>query len=356
MLFQNSQSNEAGVERERGGNRPQNRGGGRTFGTKSGGFRQSRSGQQGPRSRGRFPGRRWGWLYRGPWGVPAVSAPDENVLQAQSCLARLIGPWIPQQGVMGPATRRGIRMFQQRQSLPVTGLLDAATTSALQNACAGPEGPPPSPADAPPPAEEPAAADTGAPDSPEGEFYAGTQQELVVQGTCRIELNYHPAVPLKTSADLKKTLAGPGVYIIFSEGKPWYVGMAANQIRDRFLARLKTLRDFNIPENVVAGRSVAFATLKTISAPSCTISQRAGGGKTAARKLPGAAALLRIVEQFFIKRLKTNMPGRGNERGEAVIVEGNQPITIVVRNAADGKVKTLSFPPSAVQAGAGPKR
>lgn len=71
--------------------------------------------------------RRWQWMRRG--GM------DSNVSWAQSCLAQVLGDSVPQDGHMGPGTRRAIRQFQSQQQLPVTGYLDSQTRDALQDAC-----------------------------------------------------------------------------------------------------------------------------------------------------------------------------------------------------------------------------
>jgi peptidoglycan hydrolase-like protein with peptidoglycan-binding domain len=57
---------------------------------------------------------------------------------AQSCLAQALGPWVLQDGIMGPNTQGAIRTFQERQQLPVTGVLDGVTVDALQAACGNP--------------------------------------------------------------------------------------------------------------------------------------------------------------------------------------------------------------------------
>jgi peptidoglycan hydrolase-like protein with peptidoglycan-binding domain len=98
-------------------------------------------------------GRRWGWL--GAAGVPAPTLSSDWVAWAQSCLARVVGPWVPQDGVMGPDTVRAVQQFQTQQQIPVSGMLDSGTIAALQGACsgpaAGPPGPPPPPMGPPPP-------------------------------------------------------------------------------------------------------------------------------------------------------------------------------------------------------------
>jgi peptidoglycan hydrolase-like protein with peptidoglycan-binding domain len=63
--------------------------------------------------------------------------PDrDRILWAQSCLARTLGSWVLQDGVLGPNTETAIRRFQEQQLLPVTGLLDNATMNTLHTVCA----------------------------------------------------------------------------------------------------------------------------------------------------------------------------------------------------------------------------
>ncbi len=61
-------------------------------------------------------------------------AASQWVRWVQNCLAQLVGPWVPQTGIMGRATRRAIGIFQAQQQLPATGLLDNDTVNALQAA------------------------------------------------------------------------------------------------------------------------------------------------------------------------------------------------------------------------------
>jgi outer membrane protein OmpA-like peptidoglycan-associated protein len=120
---------------------------------------------------GRF--RRWGWLHRPVLGPSLIPSP--MVTWAQGCLAQLLGPWVPQDGIMGPDTQRAVQQFQMQQYLPSTGILDDNTVGALQAVCSGQQGmqdsggafpvPPPPiappappvvpPAPQPPPAERP---------------------------------------------------------------------------------------------------------------------------------------------------------------------------------------------------------
>ena len=93
--------------------------------------------------------RRWPWLQ-----VPfAASGPIASsfVAWAQSALATVFGPAVPQDGVFGPETRGFVQRFQAQQGLPPTGDLDGATVAALQAAVSPePASPPPPPPPAPP--------------------------------------------------------------------------------------------------------------------------------------------------------------------------------------------------------------
>ena len=129
--------------------------------------------------------RRWHWLYPGG-GSPVSSA---WVSWAQSCLARLVDPSVPQDGVMGPATITALQTFQSQHQLPPSGSLDSSTISSLQAACSAPPagppaaGPPPLP-DGPPPPGPPAAGPLPAGPPPDGtsevgEFDPYGQQETL---------------------------------------------------------------------------------------------------------------------------------------------------------------------------------
>jgi peptidoglycan hydrolase-like protein with peptidoglycan-binding domain len=100
----------------------------------------------GPHSYGRY-GRRWPWLH-GPF-LPHGPISSSFVAWAQSALATVFGPVVPQDGVFGPETRGFVQRFQTQQGLPPTGDLEGATVAALQ-AAGSPEPPPP-----PPPPPEP---------------------------------------------------------------------------------------------------------------------------------------------------------------------------------------------------------
>jgi len=101
-----------------------------------GGFRRGfgRIGRFGRVGRfGRFG--RFGRL--GRFGGGFGDATAQLIPWAQSCLAQLLGPWVIQDGHMGPNTSQAIQQFQQQQQLPATGVLDPNTVSALQAACSG---------------------------------------------------------------------------------------------------------------------------------------------------------------------------------------------------------------------------
>jgi hypothetical protein len=85
--------------------------------------------------RERWPayGRRWPWLRRD--GLAGDFVPDRTVSWAQGCLAQLLGPGVPQDGILGPATAQAIAQFQMQQQLPPTGQLDTTTSNALMAAC-----------------------------------------------------------------------------------------------------------------------------------------------------------------------------------------------------------------------------
>jgi len=103
---------------------------------------------------GPYYGRYWHhWRRRWPWlQVPfADSGPIASsfVAWAQSALATVFGPAVPQDGVFGPETRGFVQRFQAQQGLPPTGDLDGGTVAALQAAVS------PQPASAPPPPPAP---------------------------------------------------------------------------------------------------------------------------------------------------------------------------------------------------------
>jgi hypothetical protein len=270
---------------------------------------------------------------------------------------------------MGRAMRRAIRIFQRRQGLPVTGVLDGATGAALQAACGGarsrrqvrvpappPMGPPepasqdgagppePGPADAAPdgggadaaPEGGGADADTGAAGEPasdgDSELFASehddeTQQEFLVSDGCQVRIQRHTPAPVSDLARLKHSARAPGVYIIYVDGLPWYVGVAERTIYVRLKERLKAVRDFNIPPSALANRTVGWVSILSGAFPSCSIARRdlrmASGTY---QPLKGVYAVLKILEQYFINTLGT--AGKGNVLRENVVFAPGGSLTI----------------------------
>jgi hypothetical protein len=100
-------------------------------------------------------------------GMPPVPA-GEHTRWVQSCLGRITGARLPITGVMDAATRSAVRSFQQSQGLPADGIVGPPTQSALAAACAAGAAPAAA-APAASPEEEPAAA----PDGPAAEPASG---------------------------------------------------------------------------------------------------------------------------------------------------------------------------------------
>jgi Putative peptidoglycan binding domain len=89
--------------------------------------------------------RRWQHIWH---AAPPAPSPDPQVASAQQCLAQVIDPSVPQDGILGPQTRQALRTFQTQHQLPPTGWLDADTSNALQAACSAEQdqpAPPPMP-------------------------------------------------------------------------------------------------------------------------------------------------------------------------------------------------------------------
>lgn len=98
-----------------------------------------RQGRYWPSARFRRLSPGFGAGYSQSAGGPGAGASSPWIGWAQRCLAQAVGSWVPQSGTMGHGTRKAIRMFQSRQQLPVTGILDQTTIQALQAACAAPQ-------------------------------------------------------------------------------------------------------------------------------------------------------------------------------------------------------------------------
>ncbi len=96
-------------------------------------------------------------------GAPvAPPTPDPQVMSAQACLAQVVDPSVPQDGLMGPQTRQALRTFQAQQQLPVTGYWTRIPQALSQAACS----PPPSPQDQ---GQQPPPSQGGGPPSPGGQ-------------------------------------------------------------------------------------------------------------------------------------------------------------------------------------------
>jgi peptidoglycan hydrolase-like protein with peptidoglycan-binding domain len=70
------------------------------------------------------------WAFGAPWD-------RSRLLWAQSCLAQVLGPWVVQDGILGPNTQAAVQAFQDQRQLPQTGVLDGNTVNALRAACGG---------------------------------------------------------------------------------------------------------------------------------------------------------------------------------------------------------------------------
>jgi Putative peptidoglycan binding domain len=300
------------------------------FSTRSS-FRQGRQAFGRGRSFGRF--RRRGQFGARPAFGPSADISSEFVSSIQSCLQQVVGAWVPQTGIMGPGTRRAIRIFQSQNGMPVTGLLDDTTVSAINSACAAPAPP------EPPPGAAQAASDTG-PEQPGAEMEQEQgeeeqEQEFQISDACEVHIQQHSKIPVAEEKQLAHLPRTPGVYIIYSDGKPWYVGVAERSIHERFLSRWKVLRDFNIPASVLANREVAWVSVEGGKVPACAVGRRKLGSGMPFEPLRGVHAVLKVLEQYLMKNCNT--AGMGNRNVEAVqfapggslkIKEGGKSVTL----------------------------
>jgi len=333
--------------------------------------------------------RRWPWLYRRSYGFGAASSaggPSGSpwILMVQSCLRRLFGAGAtPVDGALGPQTRRAVRAFQRRAGLPPSGDLNSATVQALQRACMGggaaapasarplalppppepaaaapppedaagappPEPPPPEPAPGgEPPPDAAAAPPDGAPpadgDAPpadaQGEITLGRRegevaQEFLVDGPMQVSVERHDPVPLDRDPQFSFMPDAPGLYVIYVNNTPWYVGIAEGSLRNRFLQRRKVLSDLQISPSALANRSVGWYLLRYSSAPKGAIQRRPQNNPAASfHPVFGKYAALRILEQLYIKRLhnpsgnKTTEGVQFSPRGSLVVTENGAKIS-----------------------------
>jgi hypothetical protein len=321
-----------------------------------------------PRRRRPVPG---GWY---PGSAPAYGI--DFIRWVQQCLAAVLGRGVPRNGVLGPATRRAVRIFQKQQGLRATGIVDPATENALRNACSTqlhgpapaplpaepvlapePLEPEPEPADAGPeePAEpmepEPAAsepADAGD-DADAGEFRFNfedeekPEREFQVSQKVAVAIVRSARIPVAAFDGSQANAKRPGIYIIYVGDRAWYVGLAERSIYSRFQDRFKALSDFDVDPACLSGRAVEWITIAgTPAVPSGAVGRRAAR-KTSQpyRSLSPAAAVLPLLEQFYIKdkgtreiKVRGKVVKRGGNKvtekvnfvlaGELVITEAGQ--------------------------------
>jgi hypothetical protein len=151
----------------------------------------------------------------------------------------------------------------------------------------------------------------------------------VPQLACEAErIRRHDRVPVVDIARWKQAAQAPGVYIIQVDGNVWYVGVAERSVYLRIKERMKTLRDFSIPSTALANRTVAWISIVSGSFPSCSIGRRDQRNPSEPyRPLKGVYAVLKILEQYFIKTLGT-AAGKGNELREPVVFAPGGSLTI----------------------------
>jgi hypothetical protein len=161
---------------------------------------------------------------RRPWdSVSSIdvsgAGPSRFVQWIQSSLNTALRLRLPVDGIMSASVRGAIRVFQERNGLPVTGSVDAQTESVLKQAgdsggAAAPSGPvsPPAHADEPAPADEPAVA------APPADAAAGP-------GEFEAELDmYHPLTAFRQKAAAPSTLPQQAVQIARNEFARWNNG------------------------------------------------------------------------------------------------------------------------------------
>jgi hypothetical protein len=317
----------------------------------------SKPGSQQGSGRGSRPGQRGGqsrWRYRRrSYGYGAQGGASQWAVGIQACLAQLVGSWVPQNGIIGPRTRRAIQMFQGQQQLPVTGLLDQTTANAIQAACsgpaagppgdgAGPPPPPPSPgppdaagaADAPPPGDAP-------PDAGEAEIGAEAEQELRVDAPCQVQVEWHDQVPLDKDPQFSWAPDSAAVFVVYVSGKPWHVGIAKHSLRRHLLARARELRERKIPLASQVQRSLAWVSVLSGSAPRCAIQQgRSQDPAAPNRPIHPKHAMLKILKRFLVKTFQTEK--KGNRVTDKVQFGPNGSITILYKGKQVARLSASS--------------
>jgi peptidoglycan hydrolase-like protein with peptidoglycan-binding domain len=294
--------------------------------------------------------RRW-WRY----GTPG--AYSQWAAGMQACLAQVVGPWVPQNGIIGPQTRRAVQIFQGQQQIPVTGMLDAATVAALQAACSG-QGPgaqappldsgvPPAPPGPPPAAGPPAEAGPPAAGAPDvageseisaPEFEDETDHELRVTGQCRVEIESHDPVPLSQDEHFQWAPCAPAVYVIYIDGKAWHIGTAEHNLRCHLLQTAKVLKHLNVALSALKNRSVGWVSIRSGAATSCAIQRQYGSGPGSSfQPVHAMHAILKILKQLVNKKLGTRNKGKMSS-GNIVFGAGGS-LTIVEKGE---QIATLS--------------
>lgn len=297
---------------------------------------------------------RWSHRRRLWRGMGSAGGYSQWASGIQACLGQLVGPWVPQNGIIGPRTRRAVQIFQQQQQLPVTGLLDSATIAALQSACSAPPSaasqapepaPPPTAPDSTPaaagPPEQAAPSDAGTPPSAgeaeisENELEFEAHETLQVGGPCKCEVEQHAPVAFTRDPNFQWAPDSPAVYVTFVDGKPWHVGIAEQNLRCHLLQRARALKDLNIPSTTLQNRSIGWITVRSGAAPRCAIRQAsaAGGGKSF-HPVPVRHGIFKVLKQFLIRKLQTANKGNPgmktvqfNPSGSFTITEKGKTIT-----------------------------
>jgi hypothetical protein len=306
-------------------------------------------------TRNRWAARRY---RRGYYGYGQQTAGSQWAAGIQACLAQLVGPWVPQNGIIGPQTRRAIQMFQGQQQMPVTGLLDSNTANAIQGACSGqgaappvPVGPPPAAMAPPPPGPPDAGGAPGAggppPDAGEAEIGSSeaeqeTEQEFRVDAPCQVQIDWHDPIPLAKDEHFRWAPDVPAVYIVYVSGKPWHVSIAEHNLRHHLLHRAKALRDLNIPLTTLTNRSVGWASLRAGAVPHCAIQHRHSQADPNApfRPVHAKHGILRLLKRYFVKKFQTE--NKGNLGSEAFQIGPNGSLTIFDKGKQAAKLASGS--------------
>ena len=136
------------------------------------------------------------------------------------------------------------------------------------------------------------------------------QEEIHISTGCTAVLQKAAAVNAGDVYDDTDTLPStPGLYLIHTDTKAIYVGMAEKSIHSRFQQRYKVLRDFGLGPAALTGIKVTSYSLDTRSA-TCTAGRKKKRN-TSLTNISPIEGILRVLEQHFIKHFKTQRPPRG---------------------------------------------